>query len=95
VYGGLFAGDVAMSEAMTILCGRCHINVEPRVNPDGHTLLVCPKCGESDTAENAVREAGEYLIDKATRESLPGPDTPDITVTSPPERTYRFIMVAG
>jgi hypothetical protein len=73
-------GDTAMDETKktkTLLCGSCHVRVKPRINLDGHTLLVCPKCGESDTPENVVREASRYLVDKTMREGM---------------RNYRFIF---
>ena len=87
-----------MGETKTILCGRCHIAVEERANPDGEMMAVCPTCGESDTIENAVGEAGDYFADKVAREALAGfeniPSSPfmKVTVTHSPERAYRFIL---
>lgn len=81
-----------MGETMTVLCGRCHVAVEQRVNPDGQVMVVCPTCGQSDTLENAAREAGEYLTDKLMRQGMAGLDMPGITITHPPQRAYRFIV---
>jgi NAD-dependent SIR2 family protein deacetylase len=87
-----------MGETKTILCGRCHVAVEERTNPDGQVLAVCPTCGESDTVENAVGEAGDYFADKVAREALAGfeniPSSPfmKVTVTHSTERSYRFIL---
>lgn len=89
-----------MSEPETnpILCGRCHVEVEERANLDGQMMAICPTCGASDTVENAVREAGEYLTDKLAREMLDPfeniPSSPflKVTVTHSPQRTYRFIL---
>lgn len=49
-----------MGETKTVLCGRCHVAVEERANPDGQMMAVCPTCGESDTGENAVGEAADW-----------------------------------
>ena len=81
-----------MSETKTILCGICLVPVERRINPDVQMMAVCPNCGQIDTPENAVGEAGKYLIDKLTRETLAELDSPDITVTQPSQRSYRFIF---
>jgi hypothetical protein len=81
-----------MSETKTILCGICHVPVERRINPDAQMMAVCANCGQIDTPENAVGEAGRHLIDKLTRETLAEFDAPGITVTQPPKRSYRFIF---
>jgi hypothetical protein len=82
-----------MDETKPILCGRCHVDIEHRVNPEGQTMVVCPNCGQSDTPENVAREAAEYLTDKTIREGMAGfGNMPGITVTSPPQREYRFIV---
>ena len=65
-----------MDETTTILCGSCHIAVEQRVNPDGQGMAICPTCGQSDTRENALREAGEYLVDKTMRDFASSNDMP-------------------
>lgn len=81
-----------MGQPMTILCGSCHVAVEKGVDPNSQMMAVCPCCGQSDTLENAAREAPEYFTDKAVRESFAMLDNPGITVTHSPERNYRFIM---
>jgi hypothetical protein len=49
------------TETRPVLCGKCHVAIEQRANPETQTILaVCPNCGETDTLDNAVREAGEY-----------------------------------
>jgi hypothetical protein len=61
-------------------------------------MAVCPTCGESDTVENAVEEAADYLADKVTREALagfeniPSSEFMKVTVTHSPQRGYRFIL---
>lgn len=79
-------------EARPILCGKCHVGVEQRVDAHGNPAVACPSCGVSDSAENAVREAGEYLMDKLMREGLPESSGPGMTITHPPKRSFRFIM---
>jgi hypothetical protein len=87
-----------MSETKTVLCGRCHIAVEERANSDGQVMAVCPTCGESDTVENAVGEAADYLTDKIAREAMapfenmPSTNFMKVMVTHSPQRTYRFIL---
>jgi NAD-dependent SIR2 family protein deacetylase len=87
-----------MGETKTVLCGSCHVAVEERANPDGHMMAVCPTCGESDTVENAVGEAADYLTNKIAREAMapfeniPSSKFMKVTVTHPPERHYRFIL---
>jgi hypothetical protein len=92
VYGCVLLGGMTMGETKTILCGNCHVAVEQRVDPNGNTTVVCPNCRQNDTVENAVREAGEHLIDKTMRQAFAGFDSPGMTVTQPPQRNYRFIM---
>jgi NMD protein affecting ribosome stability and mRNA decay len=42
-----------------LLCGRCRVVVTSSI--EGPVRFVCcPVCGESDTAENARREAGRH-----------------------------------
>jgi hypothetical protein len=61
-------------------------------------MAVCPTCGESDTVENAVGEAGDYLAEKIAREALApfenmaSSPSMKVTVTHSPERSYRFIL---
>jgi hypothetical protein len=66
-----------------ILCGICHVPVNEGNDAEGHAVVVFPSCGASDSAENAVQEATEYLLDKVMREEPP---------EDPPKRSYRFIL---
>jgi hypothetical protein len=70
-------------EADPILCGICHVPVNEGIDAQGHAAVVCPSCGASDSAENAVQEATEYFLDKVMREEPP---------EDPPKRSYRFIL---
>jgi predicted RNA-binding Zn-ribbon protein involved in translation (DUF1610 family) len=80
-----------------VLCGHCHINVEERTEADGQVMAVCPQCGNTDTLDNAIREATEYFAEKTVGEMLSplansSNDFVKVTVTHSPERTYRFIV---
>lgn len=83
---------MAEDETRTVLCGVCHIPVIQRADAQGDLMLVCPTCGASDSAENASREAAEYLTDKLMREMLPESKGPGMMVTHPPKRGFRFIV---
>jgi hypothetical protein len=61
-------------------------------NAQGNTMVVCPNCGASDSTENAVRETGEYLMNKLMRERLPEVNNPGIAVTHSVARSFRFIV---
>ncbi|MGC1779064.1 MAG: hypothetical protein WBB34_14050 [Xanthobacteraceae bacterium] len=81
-----------------VLCGHCHVNVEERTESDGQVMAVCPRCGNTDTLDNAVQEASNYFADKLTRDMLSPLDNSQsndfvkITVTHEPQRSYRFIV---
>jgi hypothetical protein len=83
-----------MSEQEThpILCGVCNVPVKQGTDAQGNATAVCPSCGISDSAENATREASEYILDKLMREGLPESNGPGMTVTHPPKRSFRFIV---
>lgn len=86
-----------MGENKTILCGGCHIPIKEMANPEGQMMAVCPTCGVSDTLENAIGEAADYLRDEADRELMaPFEDTSfdEITVTNSTDKVYRFIAAA-
>jgi hypothetical protein len=81
-----------------ILCGKCHVEVEQRVDDEGNNLAVCPSCGVSDTVDNAIRDAADYLTEKIARDALKpfermrSTPTMKVTVTHAPEREHRFIV---
>jgi len=79
-----------MSETRPILCGKCNVEVKVRIDPNGDKTVICPNCGANDSLESAMRDVGEYLVRKGLREHGIR-STSNITVTHPPERTYRFI----
>lgn len=82
-------------ETKPILCGRCNVEIQQRTDPDGQDRAFCPTCGQSDTVDNAIREAGDYLANKLARESfegLSGSQFAKVTIAKPPERSFRFII---
>jgi hypothetical protein len=85
-------------ETKPILCGRCHVAVDERIDPNGQAMAVCPQCGVTDTVENAVGEAGEYLAEKVAREmtapfeNMPSSKFMKVTVTHSPQKHFRFIL---
>jgi hypothetical protein len=89
---------MSTTQTQTVLCGRCRVAVEERSDPDGQMMAVCPTCGESDTVENAVEEAADYLTNKIAREAMapfeniPSSKFMKVTVTHSPRRDYRFIL---
>jgi hypothetical protein len=66
--------------------------VNQGTDAQGNDAVVCPRCGNRDSAENAVREAGEYIVDKLMREGMPEANSPGMTITHPPKRSFRFIV---
>jgi hypothetical protein len=85
-----------MVSSHILLCGKCRVPVEGSTDSNGHEIATCPKCGESDTFENATREAGEHVADKLVRDMFNGigestRGSSIMTITHPPQRSYRFI----
>ncbi len=88
-----------MSETKTLLCGHCRVPIEGRTYDDGHQEAVCPVCGQTDTIENAVREAGEYAayelakqLGSSFADTIRDSDAFKVTAHDLPERSFRFIM---
>jgi hypothetical protein len=88
----------AMLENRPLLCGHCHVGIEGRINPDGNGVAVCPKCGQMDTLENAMREAGEFAahfyakqLQKTIRDSVRSSDAFKVIEHELPERNFRFV----
>lgn len=88
-----------MPEANIILCARCKVPIKGSGDPETDAIVTCPICGETDSLENALREASEYMADKVVHGSLDAmfaglKGSPNIKVTTNPlpERGYRFIF---
>jgi hypothetical protein len=88
-----------MSEIKTIFCGHCRVEIEGRTDAYGNQEAVCPVCGQTDTIENAVREAGEcaaYELAKqfgsTIADTFRDSDGFKVTAEHLPERSFRFIV---
>jgi hypothetical protein len=99
VKAALFKGTSAMSETKTLLCGHCRVEIEGRTYDDGHQEAVCPVCGQTDTIENAIREAGEYAAHELAKQfganiadTFRDSDVFKVTAHDLPERSFRFIV---
>jgi hypothetical protein len=95
----LFKGTSAMSETRPILCGFCHVGIEGRTDSHGNEEAFCPRCGQSDTLENAMREAGESAahfmaeqIEHTFADAFRGSDFIKVTVEHSPQPSFRFIV---
>ncbi len=80
-----------------ILCARCNVGIQERIDPNGEAVGFCPICGQWDTLENVFSEAGDHMVDKMGDDLLSGfatanPPFVSVTVNQPPKRVYRFIM---
>jgi hypothetical protein len=80
-----------MSETRPILCGKCHVPIETRVERDGETWGTCPVCGREDRMDEIIRETTGYHVDKIAR-LVPNFKSSSVTIKGPPERQYRWII---
>lgn len=55
------------SDFVEALCAKCHVPPEPVTKPDSEGRFACPTCGESDTAENILREVKQHVVELASR----------------------------
>jgi hypothetical protein len=88
-----------MSETRPILCGFCHVGIQGRTDAHGNEEAFCRRCGQSDTLENAMREAGEsateFLADQLGSmfaDAFRGNDMFKVTAHHVPNRSFRFIV---
>ncbi len=76
---------MSFDEPQLILCGRCRVAVEVSTASGCETSVRCPQCGESDTLEDARREAAQHtaheLLSTMLRNLRPGG----------PELYFRFV----
>jgi hypothetical protein len=73
-------------EPQLIMCGRCRVAVEVSASSACETRVCCPSCGESDTLEEARREAGQHTAHRLLSVMLRGLRTDDR-----PELYFRFV----
>jgi hypothetical protein len=53
-----------LPESCPLICARCHVRLKGSGDPNDNATVFCPECGESDTLENAIREATEHFVDE-------------------------------
>ena len=58
----------------TVLCGRCKVPVSLSTSREPETTVRCLICGESDTLQNAAREAGQHSAYKVLSHILRRPN---------------------
>ena len=81
-----------------ILCAKCRVEVQKAEEEGKPDMAVCPKCGLTDTVENAVAEAGKALAARLADDSFKGFEAISrkpglqIKVTRSPPKQYRFIL---
>ena len=75
-------------DSTVILCGRCRVAVTS--STAGLAIFVfCPVCGESDTLENARREAGQHTAHQLLQLMLRAP------IKKGPMLHFRFVEESG
>jgi hypothetical protein len=86
--------------AAVLACARCQTPLKGPANPNPDDALTCLTCGQSDSFDNAWREATEFLqelarqaFDDELRDALKDNESVTITETPRPERSYRFIFI--
>ena len=72
-----------MPASAVVLCGRCKVPVSFSTSREPETTVRCPICGESDTLQNAAREAGQHSAYKILSYMLNRP-------ANKPELFFRF-----
>lgn len=87
-----------MTTTYEIKCAKCDVPVE-LVTEANAKIARCSVCGMSDTQENAVREAGDYVTDQVAKgldDMLAGIARGSKMMKHTPgsrdHRTYRFIV---
>ena len=76
--------------AKRLLCGRCRVRLDISAYGLDGPMVRCPTCGESDTVENALREAGQHVAHTLLSSMLRGA----VSGSSMPARAplhFRFI----
>jgi uncharacterized paraquat-inducible protein A len=72
-------------ELEPILCGRCGIAVQVTASSRGEERVSCPRCGETDTLDDARREASRHTAHRVLSAMLSGMGT------DRPELAFRFV----
>ena len=77
---------MGFEEPQLILCGRCRIAVEVSPASGGETKVCCPICGQTDTLDDARREAAQHTAHKLLSGMLR-----DVRTNDQPELYFRFV----
>jgi hypothetical protein len=82
-----------------ILCGACRADLTGPADFDNDSIFSCPTCGQSDTYQNVVSEAGDYYaeavadhLEKQLADIGKGSSFITVTSTPRPKKSYRFIL---
>lgn len=75
-----------VNEPQRILCGRCRVPVQISAPSGYETNVCCPICGQSDTLEQARREASQHTAHILLSNMLGGLRTNDR-----PELFFHFV----
>lgn len=81
-------------EIRKILCGVHKVPAEVRGDPNGEMAVTCPACGQSDSFEEATREAIGDFTRKMIGEALGfgTRKTGNVTITGPAQSNGRWIF---
>ena len=77
---------MGLEEQQPILCGRCRRPVEVSAPAGRATIVCCPTCGQSDTLEEARREAAQHAAHRILWTMLSG-----LRAKDQPELYFRFV----
>ncbi len=88
-----------MSETKPIFCGKCHVPIQGRIDPNGNEEAFCPQCGQSDTLEKLCGKLASFaahaaakLLQKKMADAVRGSSVLKITEHHLPERSFRFVV---
>lgn len=83
-----------MTTSGKIFCTICNVPVETiTIDPQPDTMVTCPRCGQSDTHENVIREAGEHYARQQISQMFKSLDSSGFEVTEHQGPLPRFIFV--
>lgn len=81
---------MAFEESQPILCGRCRVAVEVSTASGGEAKVRCPKCGRTDTLDDARREAAQHTAHKLLSAMLR-----DLRTNDQAELSFQFVEGGG
>ena len=86
-----------MVDDRALLCGRCNVRLHVSAEARGDPIVCCPVCGERDTLQNALREAGRHVAYKLLSRMLRHPDSElsALDAEQRPTLHFRFVEDGG